>query len=203
LKVVDDFFFWPYRAPAINVIVTLLALIAVVRRRQWMVIAIFGPFCLFAWLFLDFHSASRFSIAYMPMFAMLAAAGLPRRGDSIVLAVIVALMIVWTWPALRVVHTTPSPPVAAIDEARRHPGVVYVDERLAPHAELLLPDREKRIVHVVPPLVGDPRAVLLREGVSTMPGARNFTRERDRLAAIARDRYFECSVMPGRKPAAP
>ena len=200
LRVADDFFFWPYRAPGINVIVTALAAIAVIRKRHWFAIAIFGPFCLFAWLFLDFHSASRFSIAYMPMFAMLAAAGIPARGRNVVLAAIVALMIGWTWPALRVVHTTASPPVAAIETLRNFPGTIYVDERLGAHAELLIPDRTRRTVRVAPPFVDDPMGALLREGASAAPGARNFTRDHDRLASIARPRYFEVSVIFGRRP---
>ncbi len=200
LRVADDFFFWPYRAPAINVIVAVLALFGVRRQGLRFVIAIFGPFCLFAWLFLDFHSASRFSIAYMPLFAMLAAAGIPERGRNVVLAGVVALMIVWTWPALRIVHTTASPPVAAIETLRTYPGTIYVDERLGAHAELLIPDRTRRTVHVAPPFIEDRDAVLLREGASTAPNARNFTRESDRLASIARPRYFEVSVIPGRRP---
>lgn len=202
LRVADDFFFRPYRAPAINIVVTLLAAIAVVRRRHRLAIAIFGPFCVFAWLFLDFHSASRFSVAYMPLFAMLAAAGIPARGRGIVLAAVVALLIVWTWPALRLVHTTPSPPAAAIETLRgSRRGTVYVDERLGAHAELLIPDRIRRTVRIAPPFVADPDATLLREGASTAPGARNFTRNRDRLASIARPRYFEVSVIEGRRPA--
>lgn len=200
VQVADDFFFRPYRAPAINVIVTILAAIALIRRRHLLILAIFGPFCLFAWLFLDFHSASRFSIGYMPLFAMLAAAGIPRRGYAAVTAMLVALMLVWTWPALRVVHTTASPPVAAIESLRTFPGTIYVDERLGAHAELLIPDRARRTVRVAPPFVDDPHAALLRESASTAPGARTYTRERDRLAAIARARYFEVSVVMGRKP---
>jgi hypothetical protein len=198
LRVADDFFFRPYRAMPVNIVVTLLAAMAVVQRRIWMIVAIFGPFCLFAWLFLDFHSSSRFSIAYMPMFAMLAAAGIPRRAYAAVLAIVTALLIVWTWPALRVVHTTPSPPVAAIEALPA--GTIYVDERLAPHAELLLPERERRLVKVVPPFVEDPDAVLLREGESNAAGAKNFTRERERLEGIARKRYFETSIVFGRRP---
>lgn len=200
VQVADDFFFRPYRAPAINVIVTILAAIALIRRRHLLILAIFGPFCVFAWLFLDFHSASRFSIGYMPLFAMLAAAGIPRRGYAPVTAVIVALMLVWTWPALRVVHTTPSPPVAAIESLRTFPGTIYVDDRLGAHAELLIPDRTRRTVRVAPPFVDDANAALLREGASTAPTVRNYTRDRARLAAIARARYFEVSVVTGRKP---
>lgn len=202
IQVADDFFFRPYRAMPVNVVVFLLAAVAVLRRRQWLVIAIFGPFCLFAWLFLDFHSTSRFSIAYMPMFAMLAAAGIPRRGYAAVLAGVTALMIVWTWPALRVVHTTVSPPVAAIEAVRHARGNLYVDHRLGAHAELLLPGRLRIIVRVAPPVIEDRDAILLKEDLSAAPGARNFTRERERLEGIARKRYFETSVVFGRRPSA-
>ncbi|HEX8407741.1 MAG TPA: hypothetical protein VF883_02675 [Thermoanaerobaculia bacterium] len=200
VQVADDFFFRPYRAPAINTIVTILAAIALIRRRHLLILAIFGPFCVFAWLFLDFHSASRFSIGYMPLFAMLAAAGIPRRGYAAVTAAIIALMLIWTWPALRVVHTTPSPPVAAIESLRTFPGTIYVDDRLGAHAELLIPDRTRRTVRITPPFVDAPNSALLREGTGTTPDARNYTRDRARLAAIARPRYFEASVIIERRP---
>ncbi|HEX8253291.1 MAG TPA: glycosyltransferase family 39 protein [Thermoanaerobaculia bacterium] len=197
-QVADDFFIRPYRAPLLNIAITLLATIGLVRRRSRLVVAIFGPFLLFAWLFLDFHSASRFSIGYMPLYALLAAEGIPSRGRTITLAALTALMIGWSWPALRIVHTTPSPPVAAIEMIRtQHRGaLLFVDERLSAHAELLLPDFERRVVRVSPQLVLPPGAVLLREGASMAPGARSFTRERERLAGIARPRYFEVSVVP-------
>jgi hypothetical protein len=200
IRVADDFFFRPFRAPAINIAMTLLALVGLRRQRLRFdtPLAIFGPFCLFAWLFLDFHSASRFSIAYMPLLAMLAATGIPERGRPLILGAVVALMIVWTWPALRVVHTTPSPPVAAIESLRTFPGTIYVDERLGAHAELLIPDRTRRTVRTLAPLVEDPNAALLREDAT--PAGENFTRGRDRLASIARPRYFEVSVIPGRRP---
>jgi len=106
-------------------------------------------------------------------------------------------MIVWTWPALRVVHTTASPPVAAIETLRDFPGTIYVDERLGAHAELLIPDRTRRTVRLGTSFVAEPGTALLREGASRAPGARNFTRERERLAVIARARYFEVSVIRG------
>jgi hypothetical protein len=190
----------PYRAPLLNVVITLLAAIGLLRlrKRAALTLLIFGPFLIFAWLYLDFHSASRFSIGYMPLFAILAAAAIPLRA----LSVVVALLVLWTWPALRVVHTTVSPPVAAIESIRATHGagsVVYVDERLAAHAALLMPEYDRRIVRVVPPLVEDASAVLLREGRSVMRGARNFTRVRGRLEGIARKRYFEVSVIVGKR----
>jgi hypothetical protein len=197
VQVADDFFFWPWRAPLINIAVMLLAILGVLRRRALLVLAIYAPFLLFAWLELDFHSASRFSIGYMPLYALLAAEGIPQKGKTLTLGALAAAMIAWTWPALRVVHTTLSPPVAAI-EALDPRGVVYVDERLAAHAELLIPNRERRPAKNAPPIVFGRPAVLLREGASTAPGSQTFARDRTRLAQIARPRYFETSIVPAR-----
>jgi hypothetical protein len=188
IKVADDFFLRPFRAPAINIAITLLALggaAAALGRRRFLVIAIFGPFLIFAWLYLDFHSSSRFSIAYMPMFAILAAEGIDvlRKARVIVLAAVVALMIVWTWPALMIVHRTVSPPVAAIESLRGQDA--YVDNRLGAYAALMLP-----AFHDLAFLRPHQRALIVREG----PGAINFTRERAHLAGIVRDRYFVVSV---------
>jgi hypothetical protein len=193
-QVADDFFIRPYRAPLINVVITVLAAIGLLRRRSWLALAIFGPFLLFAWLYLDFHSASRFSIGYMPLFALLAAEGIPSRFRVVSVAAVLGLLIGWTWPALRVVHTTKSPPVAAI-EAIRPGSAVFVDERLAAHAALLL-QAPYQVVRITPELKLPPGALLLKEGASNAPGARSFTRTRDRLDGIARARYFEVSVVP-------
>ena len=146
---------------------------------------------------------SRFSIAYMPLFAILTAAGIPQRGRSLAVGALTSLMIVWTWPALRVVHTTDSPPVAAIESLRGFRGRMEVDERLAAHIDALSPGLARRVVRVHPPFVADPSAAILREGASAAPGARNFSRDRERLGAIARQRYFEVSVIPGRRVEAP
>lgn len=194
-QVADDFFFWPYRAPLLNGVIAVFALLGIVRRRNWIVLATFGPFLLFAWLYLDFHSASRFSIAYMPLFAMLAAEGMRFR--AVTTAAIVAYSAFWSWPALHVVHTTVAPPVAAIEALKAmHPRRVLVDGRLAAHADLLMPEVPRELVRVRPSLVIPPGAVLLQEGGSIAPGAKNFVRERRRLESIARPRYFEVSIKP-------
>ena len=213
IQVADDFFLRPYRAPLLNVVITLLSLLGLgaiwmrvgtLRSLAWLPLLVFGPFLLFAWLYLDFNSSSRFSIGYMPLFALLAAYGASSRARVVTTTATVLLLIGWTWPALRVVHTTPSPTVAAIEHIRAAyvPGskAIYVDERLAAHATLLLPEYDIRIVRIAPPLVDDPNAVLLKEGTSLSLDARNFIRQRERLDGIARKRYFEISVVPGRRP---
>jgi hypothetical protein len=191
-QVADDFFLRPFRALPVNVAIALLALLGL-RRRPWLALAIFGPFLLFAWLYLDFHSASRFSIAYMPLFTLLAAEGIPARGRAVTLAALATLLIVWTWPVLRVVHTTPSPTYAAMTSIDA--PVVYVDDRLAAHAELLLPNAQRHLVRITPQLTLPAGAVLVKEGASNAAGAKNFTRSRERLEGIARPRYFEVSVI--------
>jgi hypothetical protein len=74
----------------------------------------------------------------MPLYALLAAYGIPQRGRSVTLTATVVLFVIWTWPALRIAHMTVSPPVAAIESIRAEyaPGSknICVDETLAAHA---------------------------------------------------------------------
>jgi hypothetical protein len=191
----DDFFIWPYRAPAINVAITVLVLIsgvlALLRRRPHVLMALasFGPFCLFAWLFLDRHSVSRFSIGYAPLVALMAADGLAviaRRFQLLGAAAIVTMMILWTWPALTEVRTTISPPMQAMNAARGAP-ILYADAHMKPFAE-----------YFVPAVREDPATTLASGAlrVSEGAGARTFARPRARLWNLARRRYFEVSVSP-------
>jgi hypothetical protein len=206
IAVFDDFFLRPYRAWPLNIAISLLAFLGLVRRRPYLTVATFGPFLLFAWLFLDFHSASRFSIAYMPLFAICAAEGIPEHWRRLTLGAVIALAIVWTWPALRIVHTTPSPPAAAIATL---PGLagpttpIYLDTRLLAQADYLFGhgtlmfniDPRVHRVTIAPALRVPKGALLIREGASIAPGARNFTRERGHLEGIVRVRYFEVAVI--------
>lgn len=208
-RVFVDFFVRPYRMPAINIAVTVLATIGlvcgVINRRYAVLLplAAFGPFCLFAWLMLDHFSASRFSIGYAPLIALLVAYGIgviPSAARNLLrdtIALILVLgMAIWTWPALRVVHTTISPPVQAAqwiraNVDRRTP--LYVHLGMAPYAEALLPERESRFVLAPPaPWTSGPTPLFLREDA----GARNFVRERGHLWWLTRQRYFVVSVTP-------
>jgi hypothetical protein len=206
LQVADDFFLRPYRAAVINVTIAVLALVALIRKKPHtlMAMAIFGPFCLFAWLFLDFHSASRFSIASMPLFAILAADGLDvlRRARAVGLAVVAGLMVAWTWPALRVVRTTGSPPAAAADWIRSHlrpeSAILYVDSRMTAHADALLREYRRIDAEGDRPAIGRSRSavVWLKEGATNAAGAQTFAWATERLGGIARRRYFAASVVP-------
>ena len=206
---IDDFFIRPYRAPVINILTTLFVLVALVRRRRSTLIALaaFAPFCFAAWLMLDHFSVSRFSVGYAPLFAMLAADGLlgQRTTDSgqqkprwfavrcLLSAVYIALMIVWTWPALTVVRTTISPPVAAANWLRAaHATEVVVDPRMAAFGDALLPEMTRRS-GVWSALPGD---YLLTD----VPGAITFRRPHGTLWNLARQRYFEASVSPAQSP---
>ena len=179
-RVADDFFLRPFRAPLINAMLVILAVIGLIRRRPPapLALAIFGPFLVFAWLFLDFHSASRFSLAYIPLFAILAAEGLEIARP--LLAVVLVVMIVWTAPVLWIVHTTDSPPVAAMKSIPPD-AVVAFDDSLGPHAEVLLRSQKR----------GD-GGIRVIEGT----GPKTFARPRERLEGIARPRYFEVAITP-------
>jgi hypothetical protein len=171
------------------------------------VLAAFAPFCLAAWLMLDHFSVSRFSVGYAPLFAILAADGLlgQRTTDSgqqkprwfavrcLLSAVYITLMIVWTWPALTVVRTTISPPVAAANWLRAaHATEVIVDPRMAAFGDALLPEMTRRS-GVWSALPGD---YLLTD----VPGAITFRRPHGTLWSLARQRYFEASVSPAQSP---
>jgi len=194
---VDDFFIRPYRAQLINILTTLLVAIAAGRRTRptLLALATFGPFCIAAWLMLDRFSASRFAVGYAPLFAILAAdalSALKPRLKWIIGGAYVALMIVWTWPALEIVHTTVSPPVAAANwilASRQR--VIYVDPRMSAFADALLPDVARR------------SGTWSANGeylLSDRKGEVTFRRRHGHLWDLARQRYFEASVTPVHSP---
>jgi hypothetical protein len=209
----DNFFLRPYDAPLINAIVSALVAISgvvtLIRRRRPMLLllAAFGPFCIAAWALLDRFSTSRFSIGYAPLIAFLAADGLDLllarwpRVERFAAAAIAALMIVWSWPAIEVVHRTVSPPFAAAEWLRSRHITAYVADEMHPMSDALLADTSDLPLGP-PPLTASMREgdVYLREGISVAPGSIVFRRARGRLASIARStRYFEVSIVPVRE----
>lgn len=212
-QVSDDFFVRPFRFPAMNVVLSFLAamsaVLAVARRRipLLLAIALFGPFWILAWLTLDFHSASRFSIGYMPLLAILAADGswtLVRgsaRGMAVAASAMVVALAAWTLPALQTVRGAESPPVRAARFIARTAAphtTIYVQKRMRPFAEYFLDGFELAHVEESPPPPQEIRlpAVYLREGGSQARGAATFSWPRRALWNIARRRYFDVSVVP-------
>ncbi len=218
-NLVDDFFVRPFRAPLINTGVAILAIIsasgALLRRRWPVLIAIgtFGPFAIAAWLVLDHMSASRFSIGYAPLFALLPADGIAtiaswlrtERSRIVAQTVLtlggIATMTAWTLPAVNRARVELSPPFAAVSWIRANlpaGSLIYADSGMGPYAELFLRDyRVRSLAGGIPDarLESEP-AWGLGERISHAGNAQNFAWPRTRLWNVARHRYFESSVAP-------
>ena len=206
-RLVDDFFVRPVRDPWISIAMTSLVVFSLIRvaRRphggDLLALAAFGPFALFAWLFLDLHSAGRFSLGYLPLLMILAADGLAllnRRYAATIAPFLAGALFVWMWFPLREIRTQPSPPAGAVEwiETRLDPRIstIYVQSTMAGFLEALAP-RFPVIIDDAPMPVawtGEHHSWALREGV----GARSFVRKSDRLWDVARRRYFIASVTP-------
>lgn len=210
-RVSDDFFVRPYRAPLINFAICLFAVISAVTaiaRVRWPVliaIATFVPFAISAWLILDFLSASRFSIGYAPMIAILAADGIAVVANKIwiecaIAAVLVGAMIFWTAPAVAISARQISPPVQAVEWIRANVdrrSVLHVHRRMRPYAEYFLP--QYKLEWTTDPAIAalnTTPAYYLKEGNSAVPGTQTFSWPRGNLWNVARRRYFEVSVVP-------
>ena len=200
-RLFDEFFIRPYRQGILNALVAVLVLAGLVRwsAAAPAVLLTFGPFCLFAWLFLDYHSAGRFSIAYMPLFALFAAEGLRilRRWQLPAATLIAAAMFAWALPALLLAHRTVSPPIRAVawvqENVSLRNSTLYIDRELLPYFEAFAPAwptiTAPRGTTVVP-WTEQTHAYLIAE----REGQLTFTRGKGRLWDIARRRYFIVSI---------
>jgi hypothetical protein len=120
-------------------------------RRLALALGLFLPYALLCWGFLDPATAGRYALPYLPLLAMLAAEGssaaerrLVPHGWPVATAALAAAMVVVTWPAIRIVHSRPSPPVHAAttirDEAGGTPFRLAFHPTLVMHAALLFPE---------------------------------------------------------------
>ncbi|HEU4522057.1 MAG TPA: hypothetical protein VFT12_08645, partial [Thermoanaerobaculia bacterium] len=212
LQVSDDFFVRPFRFSPVNVALSFFALVALtaglIKRRfsVLMALALFGPFWVLAWLTLDFHSAGRFSIGYLPLLAILAADGIDvvaRHRPAVAAAiagVLIGALLVWSWPGIARNRRELSPPMRAIAFVNDHVGrdtTIYVQKRLRPYSEYYLEGfRLIQLEDEGPRPPAGENAVYLREGKATSAGAATFEWPRDPLWNIVRRRYFEASVVP-------
>lgn len=192
-------FFKPTRgAGALDKAIPILALIgmvvAVVKRKHWLLLAMFGPIAIFSWMMLDLNAASRYVIGYLPMFALFAALGIAAivRSEAIAAAIcslVAVLFAINAWPALRQVREEMPPLQQAIAAAGG--GTVYTTAGVVPFAEFYGREVVDLAEHPDPS-----DGYLLMDSLSSAPCAVNFIRARGKLADIARARYFEASIMP-------
>ena len=215
-RLLDRFFIKQYDEPVLNIVMSLFVLASIAgairaRDRAILYLAVaFGPFAILAWLMLDRYSVSRFSIGYIPMFALLAADGINRvtggraRWEALAGAALVAAFFAWTLPALTTVRRTISPPVLAAQavnevlDPRR--DFLFVAQEMTPFVEYFAPyARFQRVLdeRALPLSVMGRRPMLIAEIDTTRPtGGWIFRREHDRLWNIARRHYFDVALAP-------
>jgi len=220
-RLLFDFFVHPIHSGRFDYAIDALAILGVVlnvrRFGTWMTLAMFVPFQLFAWLMLDPLSVSRYGTAYLPMYALLAAAGVGviKWVDAVVVTAIVARLFVWTLPAVRTVRSTDAPTAAAMKEmiqgrraqgaGRRlfpadaspapgplRPAPLFIHMSMSPFADYYLASTPNTVVLNERELPLEPRdAPYVCEGVR--PG-RVFSRPGDVLWNIVRHRYFAVTL---------
>lgn len=155
-EVAEDFFLRPVKQQIQMYGLILLALISIVsavikwRRPPLFTFALFAPFAVLAWLTLDVHTTGRYSVSYMAAYAILAVDGIAIiarhrvRVHAVLVAMVVVVFVVWTWPALRLQRTSASPPVAALQWIERNvprDTPVYIYSGIGPLADHILPER--------------------------------------------------------------
>ena len=208
-RLADDFFGRPFYAMKINIAMALLSaiafLVALFRRNRsvWLAILTFGPFAISAWLLLDHFSASRFSIAYMPLSALLTAEGIrivTRRLEPLAAAAFAGALIVWCAPLIRTPATSVSPPMQALQWIRknvnRSTATIHVHGSMQPYTDYYLTDY-RCVLAEMPPIGSKvPDSWYVSEGISSLGAGHTFAWEHGRLWNVARQRYFETSVAP-------
>ena len=192
----------PMHAGGVDVLLTALAalgfLIALRRPGTRVLVAMFVPIQLFTWLMLDFSNFPRYSVSFLPMYALLIACAFVwmRAWAALPVALVAARLIVWVLPALNEVRRHDSPVAAAFRSVRASP-TVYAHEGVGPFAEVFLPKRNVIVGRESELPFAD--VPYLREGRTMLPGARMFRRSRSsHLSTFVRMHYFEVSVMPAR-----
>lgn len=190
------------------------AVITLIRRegRLGLLLLTFLPFQIFAWLMLDYHSVTRYGIAFVPPYGLLAAAGvigffawipgLGRLAGSVLVVLFTLLYARWPVPALTEVRQNLSPPVRAVqwvNEGVPASTIVYVDDNMVPFASYFMGGRQLAKVEVpadLGPVPPPADSVVLTELPSALARARRFVRPRGVLFDIVRHRYFDTTVIP-------
>ena len=204
----------PFFARRRAIVLAFFAIVGLLRFRRGTreAILIFGPFFVFACFMFDFIALSRYSIAYMPLTAILAADGIAvasfRRSvlQAAFAVAAIAPLVPMTWRAMREVRAHDSPPAAAAQWIRSHvdrrTATIYVHDSVSPHAEYFLNDYRHVPVDDTfsPAIVTTSRnAWLFREGATSAAGAVNFHRQHGDLWDIVRTPLLRRLRPPARR----
>ena len=201
-RLMPDYFVHPIRGGRFDYVVLAfgaLGLAATFRRfGTLMALAMFLPFQVFAWFMLDPLSVSRYGTAWLPLYALLAAAGAHVIAffwiDVVIVAAIVARLAFWTLPAVQTLRSAESPPVAAMREiVREHPKMPpVVHMSMSPFADYYLAATPHSVILKESELALEPRdALYVCECVR--PG-HVYDRPRGALWNIVRRRYFDVTL---------
>ena len=190
---------------------------ATIRRRVsvGIILAMFVPIAIASWMMLDQTAATRYALAYVMLYSVLAAYGIdvlvaivrnPTVRNAIAAAVTITLtlaMIAWTRPALAIVHHQAAPPIAAMQWIRANvPAVgprLWVDASAGFHAEHELAGYDVHRFDSYDQIPADayaPGNYCLVDRRTLQPHFHYFSFPRTRLPQIARDMYFESSLIP-------
>ncbi|HYR29778.1 MAG TPA: hypothetical protein VEU30_15015, partial [Thermoanaerobaculia bacterium] len=204
----EDFFVRPVQQQMQMYGLVLLGLISTVtsivkrRRPPLFTLAVFAPFAIVAWLTLDVFAAGRYSMPYLVAYAILAADGLGIiarhrvRAQAVLVAIVVSIFAVWTWPALTLQRREVPPPIAALRWVKANvppEQLVYLNIGLGPQSDYVMPDRNTfwENPEDLSALDGEAWVVDLKD----VPGGRNFVwPHANPLWKILRRRNFEASV---------
>jgi hypothetical protein len=203
------FFAKQYASPALSVITTLFVVISIagaVRKRDRSMLynaLTFGPVAIAAWLFLDRYTVSRFSIGYIPMFAIFAADGIHRaarakpRVEAGIAVALIAGFIAYSLPEFTRVRREVAPSVAALAAAIQHFDAarddLYVAADMRPFVDYYMPGVP--YVNVLDeralPLSSAGKAPrLIAELLPTNPEGFVFRRAKGHLWNISRRHYY-------------
>lgn len=218
-RLFDRFFIKQYDFTPLGIIISLFVAVSIagaIRERDRAMLInflTFGPFAISAWLMLDRFSISRFSIGYIPMFAIFAADGVARIARhrpavEYLLGGAFALgFAVWAFPSFAAVRRSDSPTVLgvqAINNLDPRRDDLFVGVAMHPFMQVLAPNRPYVKVldeRALPLSIGNRRPWLLAEIDLTKPGGYVFHRAHDQLWSIARRHYFDVALEPVTKQA--
>ena len=213
-RLFDRFFIKQYDCTPLGILISIFVAVSIAgairERNRAMLInfLIFGPFAISAWLMLDRFSISRFSIGYIPMFAIFAADGIARIARhrpavEYLLGGAFALgFAVWAVPSFAAVRRSDAPTVLgvhAVESLDPRRDDLFVGVAMHPFMQVLAPNRPYVKVldeRALPLSIGNRRPWLLAEIDLTKPSGYVFHRTRDQLWSIARRHYFDVALEP-------